>query len=211
MMKLRLARPGADRHQRPDRPVHRIRLDGSAIAIQTADRPRTARLAPARRALRHLPRRRQGHRRPHRAQPGHHRRLVLPGRPVRGSGRGRLGARRRAGRPLGRGRAPCRPASSTPAPTRRRWATARSSPRSGCPSGPVRAAPTRRSSGEAGDWAIARARAFVALDGDLIGDVGADPVGAARYAPGRGRPAGPAAHRREPGCRRAAGGRGLQP
>ena len=110
---------GPDRHQRP----HRAGLhpaDGDELCIGALTRhARAARLAGRRRALPDLPRRGAGHRRPDRAQPGHRRRLAVPGRPVRGPLRGvRRGQRGRGDPRVRTATRRCRSASSTSGRTR---------------------------------------------------------------------------------------------
>ena len=214
MMKLRLARPEVliDINDLTD--LSYIRLDGSAIAIGARPKTGAARLAPARRALRHLPRRRAGHRRPHRAQPGHHRRLFCQADPSEdlaavGSA---LGAELVVRSAEGTRTVPAREFHTGPYETAVGDGEILTEIR--VPVRPGAGSAYEKVERRAGDWAIAAAGAFVALDGDTVGDVGVGltAVGGATSAPpGRGRPAGPAAHRREPGGRRAAGGRDCNP
>ena len=136
------------RHQRPPR--------GARLRAGRADRgahrrddpaPRAAGVAGARGALPDLRRRRGGDRRPGGPQPRHHRRLPVPGGPLRGPDRGLHRARRQLRDPRGRrasGWSPWR--TSTAAPTRPRSSTTRCSPRSGSRCGRTAPAPTPRSS-----------------------------------------------------------------
>ena len=148
MMKLRLARPEVliDINDLAD--LSYIRLDGDAIAIGAMTRHAELLASPLLgEHYADLRRRRAGDRRPDRPQPRHHRRLAVPGRPVRGPGRRRLGAAGRPGRPLCRGH-PHRAGPRVPhRPLRDRGGPRRDPHRGpGARAARARAAPTRRSS-----------------------------------------------------------------
>ncbi len=169
MMKLRLARPETLIDINDLATSTTSASTATTIAIGAMTRHATlARLGPAGRALPDLRRRRAGHRRSDRAQPGDHRRLVVPGRPVRGP-------LRRLRRPAGAGRDPLAPGDREivdmrdfppRARTRPRSAGRRCSSRSGCRIRPGVGSAYEKVERRAGDWAVAAAGAFVQLDGD---------------------------------------------
>ena len=177
------------RHQRPAR---RARLHPGRAGPDPHRRhdppPRAARVRRARRRLPDLPRRRAGHRRPGRPQPGHARRLAVPGRPVGGP----LGGVHHARRQL---RDPRAAAASG-------WSSMEEFHRGPYETAvgdgemlteiriPIRAGGSsayEKVERRAGDWAIVSAGAAVWMDGGTITD--------ARVGPGRGRPQ----HHRHPG------------
>ena len=114
MMKLRIANPETLIDINDLAELTAIRLEGDELRLGAM--VRHAELLASRgrrRALPDLPRRRAGDRRPGGAQPRHHRRLAVPGRPVGGPVRGVHRRERRGGDP-GRGRPADRPGAGVP-------------------------------------------------------------------------------------------------
>ena len=219
MMKLRLARPEVliDINDLAD--LSYIRLDGDAIAIGAMTRHADLLDSPLLgEHYADLRRRRAGHRRPDRPQPGHDRRLALPGRPVRGPVRGRpRPSRAEIVDPVVRAAPATVPAREFHAgPYETVVGPAEILTEIRVPVRPGAGSAYEKVERRVGDWAVAAAGAFVTLDGDTVADVGIGltAVGApALLRPrGRGRPAGPAGHRGEPGRgRRGRGARSCNP
>ena len=102
---------------------------------------------------------------------GTHRRLAVPGRPVRGPDRGVHRARRQLRDPRRRAASGwCRWRTSTAAPTRPPSGRPRSSPRSGIPVRPHGSSAYAKVERRAGDWAVTSAGAAVWMDGGVITD-----------------------------------------
>ena len=146
MMKLRLAQPGVLVDINGLAELAYIKLDGGQLRIgalaRHADLLDSKVSGPA---LPDLPRRRTGRRGPDRPPVGHHRRVAVPGRPVRGPVRGvRRGARDR-GHPRP-GRRPGGPGARVPPrPVRDRHRPGRAAGRDpGAACTPARGARTRR-------------------------------------------------------------------
>ena len=147
-----------------------ITVEPDQIRIGAHDpAPGAARVRRAGRGLPDLPRRRAGDRRPGGAQPGHPRRLALPGRPVRGPVRGLHDAERELRDPRPGRRAGGDHGGVPPRPVRDRG-RGRRDPRRGAHPGPPRrvAARTRRSSGgpATGPWCPAGAAVWMDGGGD---------------------------------------------
>ena len=171
MMKLRLANPEylIDINDLTDElgtfAVEPTRVRLGAMAAPPAD----PRLRRPRRGLPDLPRRRTGDRRSGRAQPRHHRRLAVPGRPRRGPHHRLLRPRRDAAwsagpngtREIGIDDFLRGPYETALAPNEMLTEVI-------VPLRPHASSAYEKVERRAGDWAVAAAGAAVALDGDTI-------------------------------------------